>query len=87
MPHFIFTKVGSAGDPEVTMEFQADHIDTLKENFEDFLYGSGFRPKMEDEESPFEFRLTEDNVLQFPESWMWDDTLPPHQAPSPANHD
>ena len=78
MPHFIFTKLGSDRDPEVTMEFQAEHIDTVRENFEDFLFGSGFRPKMEEEEeTPFELRLTSDDVIQFPESWMWDDSLDP----------
>jgi hypothetical protein len=79
MQKFIFTKVGSGWDPQVTMEFEAEHLDVIKENFHDFLCGSGFQPEIgdEDQDPAFEPRLTTEDVLHFPESWMWDDSLPP----------
>jgi hypothetical protein len=82
MQKFTFTKHGSGCDPQVTMEFEAEYIDTVKQNFEDFLFGSGFHPETDDEKEqdvPFEYRLNSDDVIHFPESWMWDDSLPPVQ--------
>lgn len=79
MPKFTFTKHGTGFDPQVTMEFEAEHIDTVSQNFEDFLFGSGFHPETngESQDPVFERRLTSEDVLHFPESWMWDDSLPP----------
>ena len=86
MPTFTFTKShdyrDGDGDPNVTMTFTTDSLQTLRENFEDFIQGAGFAVKPEPEHAvdrviqpEFERRLTQEDFLAKEEDWLWDDAL------------
>jgi len=42
MPKFTLIKHGEGDDPSVTMEFESDILEVVRENIEDFVRGSGF---------------------------------------------
>ena len=80
MPTFSFTKThdyrDGVGDPTVTMTFTTDSIETLRENFEDFLNGAGFVSKPEEDNIVnFERRVTKDDYVAKEEDFMWNDAF------------
>ena len=76
MPTFTFTKShdyrDGDGDPNVTMTFSTDSLQTLRENFEDFIQGAGFAVRPEPE---FEPRITSKDFLAKEEDWLWNDAF------------
>jgi len=74
MPKFTFIKHSEfEGDAEVTMTFAAEMVETTRENFEDFISGSGFVVEAEKEEEDFESRVFSFEVPK-EDDWMWGDT-------------
>lgn len=50
MPKFTLIKHGEGENPSVTMEFESDILEVVRENIEDFVRGSGFFLEPEIEE-------------------------------------
>ena len=50
MPKFTLIKHGEGENPSVTMEFESDILEVVRENIEDFVRGSGFflEPQLEE---------------------------------------
>ena len=72
MPSFSFTKHGSDSDPSVTMTFESDCLDVVRENIEDFIRGAGFYTETELEEA----RHISDSFAPLPEpDWDWTDSI------------
>jgi len=80
MPKFTFIKHPDfEGDTEVTMTFNAELLEVLQENFQDFVVGAGFVVQEEAEEEEEEEH--EPRVFPFElisnDDWMWDDDEDP----------
>lgn len=50
MPDFTFIKHGWKEDPNLTMTFNTDSLETIRECFEDFVQGAGFVSPEKNEE-------------------------------------